>query len=83
MQTATTKRPAKTAKKQFPAAVADNIGGIPAIAFPPLSAKTTRPRKPAAPKKKSELPFGFGCLKGQIWISDDFNDPIENPADWT
>ena len=26
----------------------------------------------------SSLPHGFGCMKGQIWMSDDFDEPLED-----
>ena len=31
----------------------------------------------AEPKKKRSRSEIIGCLKGKVWISDDFNDPIE------
>jgi len=32
----------------------------------------------AEPKKERE----FGCLKGQIWMADDFNAPLEDFKDY-
>lgn len=29
------------------------------------------------PKKPSPLPFGRGCMKGKIWMADDFDAPME------
>jgi len=31
---------------------------------------------------KSETSCGFGCLKGQIKISDDFDEPLEDFKDY-
>jgi len=31
---------------------------------------------------KSEEKSGFGCLKGQIWMSDDFDEPLEDFKDY-
>ena len=34
---------------------------------------------------KGEKPIkerGFGCLKGQIWMADDFNAPLEDFKDY-
>jgi len=33
-------------------------------------------------KEKSEGRRGFGCAKGQIWIADDFNEPLEDFKDY-
>ena len=29
-------------------------------------------------EKPSELPFGRGCMKGKMWMSDDFDAPLED-----
>jgi hypothetical protein len=32
------------------------------------------------PKGNAPLPYGFGCMKGKMWMSDDFDKPLENFA---
>ena len=34
-------------------------------------------RKIISSKKKRDKPRLWGALEGQVWISDDFNDPLE------
>ena len=31
-------------------------------------------------KKSSKLPHGFGCMRDEIWVSDDFGTPIADFA---
>jgi len=42
------------------------------ISYEPVE---VRPRKPRKPRK-------FGCLKGQIWMADDFDAPLEDFKDY-
>jgi len=37
---------------------------------------------PKAPPPKSGERGGFGCLKGRIWMSDDFDEPLEDFKDY-
>ena len=30
------------------------------------------------PAKPSKLPFGRGCMKGKMWMADDFDAPLED-----
>jgi len=30
------------------------------------------------PEKPSKLPFGRGCMKGKMWMADDFDAPLED-----
>lgn len=39
------------------------------ISFTPTEARPRKPRK-------------FGCLKGQIWMADDFDAPLEDFKDY-
>ncbi|MDR1580299.1 MAG: type II toxin-antitoxin system RelB/DinJ family antitoxin [Synergistaceae bacterium] len=32
----------------------------------------------ATEKKLVRLPFPFGCMKGKIWIADDFDEPLDD-----
>ena len=34
----------------------------------------------AAPERKTER--DYGCLKGQIWMADDFSEPLEDFKDY-
>ena len=37
------------------------------------------PFNPVAPQEKvSKLPFGRGCMKGKMWMSDEFDAPLED-----
>ena len=48
-----------------------------------LSGETdAEPEKPATEKKPSKLPYGFGCMKGKMWIADDFDAPMEDFKDY-
>jgi len=29
-------------------------------------------------KKPVRPPFAFGCMKGKVWMSDDFDEPLED-----
>jgi len=31
-----------------------------------------------APGTKGELPYGRGCMKGKMWIAEDFNAPLDD-----
>ncbi len=42
-------------------------------------AKAGRPRAKLVPLQARKEPRKPGCLKGKIWISEDFDDPL--PAD--
>jgi len=44
--------------------------GATIIAFTPAKAETLERRR------------GFGCLKGQIWMADDFDAPLEDFKDY-
>jgi len=44
--------------------------GATIIAFTPAKAETLEGRR------------GFGCLKGQIWMADDFDAPLEDFKDY-
>jgi addiction module RelB/DinJ family antitoxin len=35
------------------------------------------PEKPS-PLAPSPLPFGRGCMKGKMWMADDFDAPLED-----
>jgi len=37
---------------------------------------------PKVTTPKSGERGGFGCLKGQVWMSDDFDDPLEDFKDY-
>jgi len=30
------------------------------------------------PEKPTKLPFGRGCMKGKMWMADDFDAPLED-----
>jgi len=34
--------------------------------------------EPVKKIKASKLPFKRGCMKGKMWIADDFNAPLED-----
>jgi len=34
--------------------------------------------EPVKKDNSSNLPFKRGCMKGKMWISDDFNEPLED-----
>jgi len=56
---------------------AKKSGRTPFVVFP--SIKDTPPK--VAPIKKSpKLPHGFGCMKDEIRVSDDFGAPIADFA---
>ena len=38
----------------------------------------TPPEKEVPSQKPSKLPYGFGCMKGKIWMADDFDAPLED-----
>jgi len=40
------------------------------------AAKTDQPSKPAG------LPFGRGCMKGKMWMADDFDAPLEDMKEY-
>jgi hypothetical protein len=40
--------------------------------------KTNRQSVPPQPEQPSKLPFGRGCMKGKMWIADDFDAPLED-----
>jgi len=40
------------------------------------AAKTDQPSKPA------RLPFGRGCMKGKMWMADDFDAPLEDMKEY-
>ena len=45
------------------------------------SLKTNRQvssEKEVQPEKPSKLPFGRGCMKGKMWMADDFDAPLED-----
>jgi hypothetical protein len=29
-------------------------------------------------KETGGLPYGFGCMKGKMWMADDFDAPLED-----
>ena len=78
---------AKTKQKIIPRAPAKSRGVL-------SSAPAKRPRKNVRASEKTsknkyvELPHPFGCMNGKIWMSEDFNEPMELvftkdlPADW-
>jgi len=50
--------------------------------FLPSIEKEIKTAKKSAKKKPSKLPYGFGCMKDQIWISEDFGSPMEDFKDY-
>jgi len=30
------------------------------------------------PEKSDGLPFGRGCMKGKMWMADDWDEPLED-----
>jgi len=34
--------------------------------------------EPVKNSKPSKLPFKRGCMKGKMWVADDFNAPLED-----
>jgi hypothetical protein len=38
--------------------------------------------KPANPSNKEIANRGYGSLKGKIWMSDDFNEPLDDFKDY-
>jgi hypothetical protein len=51
-----------------------SMKGLP---FTPPPAKTDQPGKPTG-----GLPFGRGCMKGKMWIADDFDAPLEDMKEY-
>ena len=49
-----------------------------------LTTKTTeKPEHEAlAVGQGSVLPYGLGCMKGKIWLSDDFDEPLDDFAEY-
>ena len=43
----------------------------------PFSA-VAQPEKEVQSRKPSKLPFGRGCMKGKMWMADDFDAPLED-----
>jgi hypothetical protein len=35
-------------------------------------------RQSVPPEKPAKLPFGRGCMKGKMWMADDFDAPLED-----
>jgi len=48
----------------------------------PDSGSDTTTSQPPPPRKPSKLPYGRGCMKGKIWIADDFDAPMEDFKDY-
>jgi len=30
------------------------------------------------PEASGDLPFGWGCMKGKMWMADDWDEPLED-----
>ncbi|HWE01207.1 MAG TPA: DUF2281 domain-containing protein [Tepidisphaeraceae bacterium] len=47
---------------------------------------TLEPAEPSSPAKDSPEPRanlkGFGCLRGKIWMADDFDEPLDDFKDY-
>ena len=48
-----------------------NDNGIPAGVVLP-------PEKEVQSERPSKLPYGRGCMKGKMWMADDFDAPLED-----
>ena len=48
-----------------------NYNGIP---FSPVTLSEKEPQ----PERPSKLPYGRGCMKGKMWMADDFDAPLED-----
>jgi addiction module RelB/DinJ family antitoxin len=42
----------------------------------------TPPAKTEPPSKPAGLPFGRDCMKGKMWMADDFDAPLEDMKEY-